>query len=207
MASMIVCGLGNPYVSDDGVGVLLVRELARRMNGERVSFTELTTAAFDVLSTIAGYNEAVLIDVAQTANDPPGTLRRLSPGVSGLQPQHLSLHSISFQHALALGAVMGLSMPHLLTMFTIEGKDTSTFHEGCTQEVLTALPAIADTLEEFVREQIGERLFPGNAGRPATIPEPSANRIGEQILFSAGIAIPPEKKEETKSRKTLGQEQ
>jgi hydrogenase maturation protease len=177
MDTILLGGIGNPIVGDDGIGVQVVREIGRRIRSDRVVCMELTTSAIDILSTIAGYREAILVDAACTGDDPPGSLKRIS--IQGLDTPRpaLSLHSVTLLSALQQGSLWGFSMPQPLTLFTIEGRETDTFHEGCSPEVQAALPSVIDRILIFVERRATRlRRLPPKDTSGFTVSHPRSQR-------------------------------
>ena len=79
MNPTLVIGLGNRLLSDEGIGVHLVRALTARV--ERfpdIDFLDLGTSSLTVLHALAGRRKVILLDCARM-NEPPGTLRRFTP--------------------------------------------------------------------------------------------------------------------------------
>ena len=76
---MVLIGLGNVLMADEGIGIYLLEALARRAaEFPGVEFADLGTAGMRVLHALAGRRKAVLLDCA-LMNEPPGTLRRFRP--------------------------------------------------------------------------------------------------------------------------------
>ena len=79
MNETVIIGLGSPLMSDEGVGVHLLRKLeARQEEFPGVDFVDLGTAGARVLHAIAGRRKAIFVDCA-FMDETPGTLRRFSP--------------------------------------------------------------------------------------------------------------------------------
>lgn len=83
MTRILVAGIGNELFGDDGFGVAVVQQLARKPAVERPG-TELTlmnagTRGFDLVSALLdGYDAAILID-AMPRGRAPGTVYVLDP--------------------------------------------------------------------------------------------------------------------------------
>jgi hydrogenase maturation protease len=76
---IVVIGLGHFYMSDDGVGVRVVRALqAEGGLPAGVEVMELGAAGFEVLHAIRGREHAILVDCAYM-DVPPGECRCFSP--------------------------------------------------------------------------------------------------------------------------------
>ncbi len=79
MRPTVIIGLGNLLLTDEGVGVRLVRALAARAaQFPSIEFRELGTAGMAVLHVLAGRRKAILLDCARM-QAPPGTIRRFTP--------------------------------------------------------------------------------------------------------------------------------
>lgn len=76
---VVVLGLGNPLMADEGIGIHLIErlmEMAAQYPG--VDFVDGGTASFSVLHHIEGRRKAVFIDCALMDAE-PGTLKRFTP--------------------------------------------------------------------------------------------------------------------------------
>jgi hydrogenase maturation protease len=90
----IVLGLGNPLMSDEGIGVRIINEfLEQKDKFPLVDFVDAGTAGLSVIHMLADRNKAVFIDCAYMETL-PGTIKRFTPedvkSVKGLL--HHSLH-------------------------------------------------------------------------------------------------------------------
>jgi hydrogenase maturation protease len=78
-APILVLGLGNPESGDDGLGPVLVKELAKqyRYIGGFVEFVDGGTQGLALLSSVAGRQAIVVLD-AVSAGGRPGTVSVLT---------------------------------------------------------------------------------------------------------------------------------
>ncbi len=101
---IVVCGLGNPLLTDEGAGIYVIQELIARSDQQPyVDFIELGSSLMSVVHAIAGRQKAVLIDCA-LMKEPPGTIKRFTPNeVSSIKNlAHFSLHEGDLLGALEL---------------------------------------------------------------------------------------------------------
>ena len=76
---VIVIGLGNPLLSDEGIGVHLIRKLSEHQDKfPSVEFIDAGTGGMNVLHLIANRKKAVIIDCAKMGRK-PGTIKRFEP--------------------------------------------------------------------------------------------------------------------------------
>jgi hydrogenase maturation protease len=90
----VVLGLGNPIMSDEGIGVVLVeRFLDKAEQYPGIEFIDAGTGGFAVLYHLESARRAIFVDCAQMGQA-PGTLRRFRCDEvnSVKQLAHFSLH-------------------------------------------------------------------------------------------------------------------
>ena len=152
---MLVLGLGNPILTDDGVGIHVVRAVAARWSGDGVDFQEACVGGLRLLEVIAGYERLILVDAIQTPDGAPGQIHRLSTDDLHKSLHAGSTHDLSFQGALAWGRQIGMALPpdDAITIIAVEAEDVLTFGEMLTPAVAAALPDAAEVvLAELARD-------------------------------------------------------
>lgn len=150
----LIVGLGNTLLTDDGVGIYVVRALAARGLPPDVEVAESSVGGLRLLNVISGYEHVVLVDAIQTPAGRAGEIYRLGPG-DLLTSRHAgSTHDMSLPAALALGRRLGMPLPDdaNLRIVAIEVEDVLDFGEGCTPAVAAAIPrAVEVVMEELAR--------------------------------------------------------
>jgi len=163
----LVLGLGNPILTDDGVGIHVTRAVASRLafhpdlagcptavpgvNRDStgpgdlrsgVRFSEASVGGLRLLEVLAGYDRVILVDAIQTPDGLPGDICQLSPGDVRSSLHAGSTHDLSLQGALAWGRQTGMALPDDdgIRIVAVETRDVLTFGESCTPEVATAVP-------------------------------------------------------------------
>jgi len=150
----LLLGLGNPILTDDGIGVYVVRAVAARWTGAArsagasVEFQEASVGGLRLLEVIAGYDRLILVDAIQTPGVPPGQIHRLSTDDLRKSLHAGSTHDLSFQGALAWGRRMGMVLPpdDAITIIAVEAEDVLTFGEALTPALTAALPDAAEAV-------------------------------------------------------------
>jgi hydrogenase maturation protease len=147
----LVLGLGNPILSDDGVGIKVAHEVANQFNSPQVTVAETSAAGLSLLDSIVGYDKVIIIDAIQTKKGQAGQIYRMKSEDFSFAKRFSSPHQINLVTALELGKMLGLAMPQKITIFAIEAKDIASFSEKCTPEVERAIPeAVKMVLQELV---------------------------------------------------------
>jgi hydrogenase maturation protease len=148
----LVLGLGNPILTDDGVGIHVVRAVARRGLGKGVTFAEASVGGLRLLDTLAGYERVILVDAIQTPDGQPGETYRLHPNDLRTTLHSGSTHDLSLPGALTLGRQLGLALPtdEAVTIVAVEVEDVLTFGESCTPAVAAAIPGAIEMVMDCI---------------------------------------------------------
>lgn len=146
----LVLGLGNPILSDDGVGFRVAQALEGRFDPERVTVMQSSLAGLNLLGLLLGYDRVIIIDSIQTNRAKVGEVYRLHTGDFPTTQHAASPHDVSLTTALELGKRLSLAMPQEIAIFAIEVEDVTTFGEACTPAVEKAIPkAVAAVANEL----------------------------------------------------------
>lgn len=139
----LVLGLGNPILTDDGVGIHIVRAVARRCSSNQsVVFAEASVGGLRLLDVIEGYDRLVLVDAIQTHANQPGTMHRLHPGDLKQSLHSGSTHDLPLAEVLGLARHLGLRIPRdeEISIVAIEVEDVVSLGETCTPAVTRSIP-------------------------------------------------------------------
>jgi len=147
----LVLGLGNPILSDDGVGIHIVRALAGRLNRPNVDVAEASLGGLRLLDTVVGYDRLILVDAIR-AGGRAGQVYRLSTKDLLSSLHSTSSHDLSLPAAMELGRRLGMALPEdeAITILAVEVEDVITFGETCTPHVQAAIPRVAQMVLEKV---------------------------------------------------------
>lgn len=97
---IVVLGVGNLLMSDDGLGVHAVRRLLENPPGG-VEIYDAGTSALTALDLADGADRLLMIDAIQ-ANHPPGTMMSCNGFAAKNEPGMPSLHAMGLTTALQL---------------------------------------------------------------------------------------------------------
>ena len=118
---VVVLGLGNPLMADEGIGVHLVERLLESADQyPAVDFIDAGTGGLSILYQIEERRKAILIDCA-FMDEPPGTIRRFTPDeVQSVKVlAHQSLHEADLMQIIALARQLGQA-PGAIVIFGIQ---------------------------------------------------------------------------------------
>ena len=143
----LVLGLGNPLLTDDGVGLRVARELRTRLCGRPdVVVEEDYWGGLRLMERMVGFDRSIVIDAICTGGE-PGTIRCLR--VQDMPTQHTaSAHDATLSTALSFGHRVGASLPDPddVLVVAVEAADVTSFGEECTPQVDAAIPRAVETV-------------------------------------------------------------
>jgi hydrogenase maturation protease len=150
----LILGLGNPILSDDGVGPAIARELGNKLDPKAATIVEASLGGLNLLDLLVGYERVIIIDAIKTEGGRAGQIYRLDPAALTTTRYAASPHDVNLVTALELGKKLGLSMPSKIDIFAIEVEDTVNFSEECTPAVAAAIPVCVEMiLRELIRKR------------------------------------------------------
>ncbi len=146
----VIIGMGNPLLSDDGVGSVVAHAVAQRlMHRTNLSLVELHTGGIRLMEAMVGYRWAVVVD-AMVSGAPPGTVHRFDPHDFVTTKNTFSSHDTDFATAWDLGRMAGVALPEQVAFWGIEGREFDLFGETLSGEVAAAVSESVDLIVEQI---------------------------------------------------------
>jgi len=103
---VLILGIGNILMGDEGIGVHVVRHLQNMPLPEGVACLDGGTGSFNLLEPMQRAQKVILID-ATIDGLPAGTVRRLHPRFAKDYPRTLSAHDIGLKDLLDAFYLLG----------------------------------------------------------------------------------------------------
>ena len=150
MSSTLVLGMGNPILSDDGVGLYVAERLQAGPMPDGVEVQLSEVAGLRLLELVKGYDKVVIVDALRSGREPGEIVRYEAREFKGGH-RYGSAHSIGLHTALELGRQLGMPMPEDVTVFAVEAEDIETFGEDFSPPVAAAAEKVID----LVRAEVG----------------------------------------------------
>ena len=149
---ILVLGLGNDILTDDAIGLNVVRRLRESLeDDDRIEVRETMEMGLALLDFIVGYRAVVIVDSIQTGKAPAGTILELDAAglkqITGRTP-----HFLGVGETLALGRHLGLPMPEHVRIIAVEVEDPYTLGTKLTPGLRHALPAVIERVSRTLRE-------------------------------------------------------
>jgi hydrogenase maturation protease len=172
----VVLGLGNPLLSDDGVGLRTADLLHRLLQAEPIeSVTVLTSArgGLELIDLLAGARRAIIVDCLTVPDPQPGRLRRLSLQDVAGSARLVGAHEVGVAAAFDLAAELRIPMPETVEIYGVEGGETACFSERLTLPVEAAAATLAQDLHRALKESRKRESGIANQENAAGAPEPA----------------------------------
>ena len=150
--SVLILGLGNDILTDDAVGLHVVRELRRRLADDPdLEVQETCEMGLALLDFFVDHRVVILVDSIQTGRVPPGTVHEVD--ATGLkQLTGRTPHFLGVGETLALGRTLELAMPERVRIFAVEVEDPFTLGTEMTGAVRQAMPEALRRVVACARE-------------------------------------------------------
>lgn len=147
-ARILVAGIGNIFLGDDGFGVEVVRRLAARALPTTVRVADFGIRGFDLAYALQdGYETTILVD-AYPHGQPPGTVCLVEPDLSKLGKQEQAVvetHGMNPLNVLRMVAAMNGNLKRVLLV----GCEPATF--GGEEGVMGLSEPVEAAVDEAVR--------------------------------------------------------
>ncbi len=139
--NVLVLGIGNVLMGDEGVGVHVVRHLEKLGVPEGVELLDGGTGSFLLLEPMQRARKVILID-ATLDDHPPGTVRRLTPRFYTDYPRTLTAHDIGLKDL--LDTFYLLQGPADVVLFAVSIASLQEIGMELSPEVAARVPEIAE---------------------------------------------------------------
>ena len=144
---IIVLGIGNSILGDDGIGLRIVEDLSKSMN-EPIDFIQTEEMGFGLLDFLTDYDSAIIVDSVQTGGV-PGAIHLFS--IRDFKPeQSLSNHYVGLPQLAEMANRLGIRFPRDISVIGIEVRDPYLITLALSDE----LEEKYDCILKKVREEI-----------------------------------------------------
>jgi len=143
---ILVLGIGNLLMNDEGVGIHVVRKFETEIP-PGTDVMDGGTGGLHLLGVIQSYKKVIFIDAALD-EFPAGTVRVLHPKFAKDFPKQLSAHEIGFKDLLDAAMLLG-NVPEL-HLVAISVKDFQDMGLQLSPEVEASIPFAIEKINELL---------------------------------------------------------
>jgi len=165
LRSILIAGVGNAWLRDDGFGGEVARRLADLMLPAGVDVMDAGTGGLDLAyEVMRGYDALVILDVAKQGGE-PGTLYVMEPDEDSVpggieDGDVIDPHAMDPQTVLRFVKSVG-AWPGRVVVIACEPADVEEMGFGLSEPVLDAIERAVDLVVETVAEmRTGARALP-----------------------------------------------
>ncbi len=147
---VLILGVGNLLLGDDGFGVHLINSLAETSFPPNVQLLEAGTVSHQLIPLLREIDHLIIIDVVE-AGDAPGSIFRFSPeDMQFSKEQMVSLHQISLIDVLMMAEMTG-GRPKTI-IIGVQPKDVSSWSLELSDEVRAVIPKVKDLIFDELKK-------------------------------------------------------
>ena len=147
MNKILILGIGNLLMGDEGIGVHAVRYLVKNFQRSQVDLLDGGTGGFHLLEYFQKYPQIIMID-ATMDGQPPGTIQLLKPKFSSDYPPTLTAHDIGLKDL--LDALFLLKQQPEIWLFTVSIGKLDRMSIELSSELEDVLPPLTEKIRELL---------------------------------------------------------
>ncbi len=139
MESLLVLGVGNMLLTDDGLGVFAAQSLMEESWPEQIVVREAGTFTHDIFYTFKGFSEILVLDVVHGGGKPGDIYLLTEDDLMHNDKQRLSVHDIDLLDSLRMAELYFKQKTHIRVL-GMEPADFTTWNIGLSHDVAMRFP-------------------------------------------------------------------
>ncbi|MBP2706526.1 hydrogenase maturation protease [Microbispora sp. RL4-1S] len=156
---ILVAGVGNVFLGDDGFGVAVAHRLAERDLPPQAEVGDFGIRGVHLAYELtSGYDLVIILDTVSRGR-PPGTLYVLEPSPADLAPSFVDAHAMTPDAVLALAVTLATKFTGRILLVGCEPADASPGME-LSPAVSGAVGRAADLVIEMIAQETGAPAVP-----------------------------------------------
>lgn len=147
--SILVLGIGNLIMSDDGVGVRVVQRLQERFRfSPEVALLDGGTLGLDLLPRLDGVERLLVVDAVDTGQEAGALVRLAGESIPAAMETKLSPHQMGLKDLLAVAELQGFT-PREMVLWGVQPA-----YIGMGMELSPAVESQFDTLVDNIVQEL-----------------------------------------------------
>ena len=144
---ILILGVGNVILGDEGVGIHAVRYLETQELPANTELLDGGTGGFHMLSVMEDYKTLIMIDATIDSKE-EGSISLIEPKFASDFPKAMSSHDIGLKDLVETATLLG-HMPKIY-LITVTVKDISEVRMTLSENVENSLPEIAKLVKSIL---------------------------------------------------------
>jgi len=145
--NILILGIGNVIMGDEGVGVHAIKELEKESLPNNVELLDGGTGGFHLLEYLQKYPTIIMIDATMDSK-PAGTISVIEPKFASDFPKSLSAHDIGLKDLIESVALLG-SIPKIY-LITVTIDEIQSMEMELSQKITDAIPRVISKVTELI---------------------------------------------------------
>ena len=145
----LILGIGNYLMGDEGVGVQLIQEMAKKELPENIDILDGGTGGFLLLNCFEAYGRIIFVDATMDGKE-EGSISLIKPKFAADFPTALSVHDVGLKDMIESVYLMD-SKPEMY-LFTISIKEMKPMTLELSPKVKKAIPETIEQILELTRK-------------------------------------------------------
>lgn len=145
----LILGIGNYLMGDEGVGVQLIQEMAKKDLPENIDILDGGTGGFLLLNCFEAYGRIIFVDATMDGKE-EGSISLIKPKFAADFPTALSVHDVGLKDMIESVYLMD-SKPEMY-LFTISIKEMKPMTLELSPKVKKAIPETIEQILELTRK-------------------------------------------------------
>lgn len=147
MKKILILGIGNLLMGDEGVGVHTIKALEGKTFPENVDILDGGTGGFHLMAYFQEYENIIMID-ATMDRKPAGTVSIIEPKFASDFPKTLSAHDIGLKDMIESITILG-TLPNIY-LITVTIDTIQSMQMELSTKVKDAIPEVIKKIDALV---------------------------------------------------------
>lgn len=147
--SILIMGVGNYLMGDEGIGVHLIQEMNKKELPEYIDILDGGTGGFLLLNCFEVYPTIIFVDATMDGK-PAGTISLIRPKFASDFPSALSVHDVGLKDMIEAVYLMD-NVPDIY-LFTVSIKEMRPMTIELSNEVRNTIPELIEKILELTQK-------------------------------------------------------
>ncbi len=144
---ILILGIGNVLMGDEGIGVHTIRELENKSLASNIDLLDGGTGGFHLMAYFQEYQKIIMID-ATMDKKPEGTVSVIRPKFASDFPKSLSAHDIGLKDMIESISIID-KLPDIY-LITVTITQIRSMYMELSEKVQNAIPKVIGKIEELL---------------------------------------------------------
>jgi len=149
---ILVLGIGNEILKDDGIGPKIVKKLQNFLPSSNIDYATSMVGGMETIGIMKGYKKAIIIDGIMTGENLPGTVYFMKYPLNRSTLHLSNAHDISFDMSVKLARELEVPFPESICIIAIEIQEDRVFGESLTDVLQKKYSEIFNSVANTIQE-------------------------------------------------------